>query len=185
MSNKGWIAVDLDGTLAHYDGWRGIDHIGEPVPAMLERVKAWLAEGKDVRIFTARVADNADNRDVEKVRQVIEAWCAKHVGLVLPITNAKDFGMFELWDDRCIQVECNTGQRVDGVRLGPTGDFPRGAIDEHDQGEIKMAIAANPSTQTVLMHFGKNITWVGFGPNDARALAKSLMAKAKELDGMD
>jgi hypothetical protein len=31
MSTGGWIGVDLDGTLAHYDGWKGIDHIGEPI----------------------------------------------------------------------------------------------------------------------------------------------------------
>jgi len=24
-----WIGVDLDGTLATYDMWRGLDHIGE------------------------------------------------------------------------------------------------------------------------------------------------------------
>jgi len=53
---KGWMAVDLDGTLAHYDRWRGIEHVGEPVPLMLERVQAWLAEGKTVKVFTARVA---------------------------------------------------------------------------------------------------------------------------------
>lgn len=35
----GWIGVDLDGTLAHYDRWRGIDHVGDPVPAMMNRVK--------------------------------------------------------------------------------------------------------------------------------------------------
>ena len=45
----GWIGVDLDGTLAYYDYWRGPEHIGEPIPAMLERVQRWLAEGKDVR----------------------------------------------------------------------------------------------------------------------------------------
>ena len=54
MTN-GWIGVDLDGTLAYYDQWRGALHIGEPIPVMLERVKRWLDEGKDVRIFTARV----------------------------------------------------------------------------------------------------------------------------------
>ena len=36
---KGWIGVDLDGTLAMYDGWVGVSHIGEPVPAMLQRVR--------------------------------------------------------------------------------------------------------------------------------------------------
>lgn len=50
MSNRGWIGVDLDGTLAHYDGWKGETHIGKPIPLMLARVKRWLAEGKEVRI---------------------------------------------------------------------------------------------------------------------------------------
>lgn len=50
----GWIGVDLDGTLAHYAGWVGPDHIGEPIPAMLARVQQWIAEGRTVKIFTAR-----------------------------------------------------------------------------------------------------------------------------------
>ena len=33
------IAVDLDGTLAYYDKFRGKDHIGKPIPKMIERVK--------------------------------------------------------------------------------------------------------------------------------------------------
>lgn len=53
--HKGWIGVDLDGTLAVYNGWVAPTHIGEPVVPMLERVKAWLAEGREVRIMTARV----------------------------------------------------------------------------------------------------------------------------------
>ncbi len=36
-SNSGWIGVDLDGTLAHYEGWNGANHIGEPLAPMLER----------------------------------------------------------------------------------------------------------------------------------------------------
>jgi len=56
--SNGWIGVDLDGTLAYYDEWRGLYHIGEPIPAMVDRVKRWLAEGRDVRIFTARVSGN-------------------------------------------------------------------------------------------------------------------------------
>lgn len=30
---------------------------GDPIPAMLERVKQWIAEGRDVRIFTARASN--------------------------------------------------------------------------------------------------------------------------------
>ena len=55
-ADTGWIGVDLDGTLAHYDGWKGVDHIGDPVPKMLMRVLDWRRQGLAVRIFTARVA---------------------------------------------------------------------------------------------------------------------------------
>ena len=39
--HKGWIGVDLDGTLAEYHGWQGIEHIGEPIPKMMARVRRW------------------------------------------------------------------------------------------------------------------------------------------------
>ena len=117
MSNNGWIGVDLDGTLAEYNGWQGEMHIGPPVPLMLERVKAWIAAGKQVRIFTARVSTAEGNRatsTVQSIKGVIQEWCEQHVGQVLPITCEKDFAMIELWDDRCVQVVPNTGRRVDG-----------------------------------------------------------------------
>lgn len=110
MSASGWIAVDLDGTLAHYDHWRGVDHVGEPIAPMVERVKAWIAEGVEVKIFTARVCSTGDDRDTAEVRRHIEEWCLLHIGSVLPVTNVKDFGMIELWDDRAIRVRMNTGE---------------------------------------------------------------------------
>lgn len=109
-ASDGWIGVDLDGTLAVYDGWRGIEHIGQPVPAMLARVKAWIAEGVTVKIFTARVYGSGR----EDALPHIEAWMQKHIGMVLPVTNEKDYGMVELWDDRAIQIIPNTGKRADG-----------------------------------------------------------------------
>lgn len=111
----GWIAVDLDGTLAHYDGWVDIYHIGKPIAAMVDRVKLWLAAGHDVRIFTARVGPQPDVRDMSPTIAAIEAWCLEHLGKVLPITATKDLHMIELWDDRCVQLIPNTGQRVDGL----------------------------------------------------------------------
>lgn len=117
---KGWIGVDLDGTLAEYHGWVGVDYIGAPIPCMVERVKKWLAEGKDVRIFTARVdggtvalsmGDSLGElfRDVERIRTMIQDWCEEHIGARLPVTNVKDYGMVELWDDRAVRVVLNTG----------------------------------------------------------------------------
>lgn len=107
-----WIGVDLDGTLAHYDTWKGVEHIGDPIPLMVDRVEAWMKAGEDVRIFTARVAEG---RGITVPH--IEKWCAKHLGHVLPITNVKDYNMEVLWDDRAITVEHNTGRRLTLVKL--------------------------------------------------------------------
>jgi hypothetical protein len=115
--NSGWIGVDLDGTLARYNGWQGTSHIGEPIPAMVSRVKRWIAEGKTVKIFTARMhGHNAPliGGGVEDALTPIQAWCKTHLGSTLEVTNVKDFGMVELWDDRAIQVVPNTGERADG-----------------------------------------------------------------------
>lgn len=121
---KPWIGVDFDGTLAVYNGWKGASVLGEPVPLMVQRVKDWLSEGKDVRILTARVwypefpQDDADReRQLAAIaaRFAIEAWCETHIGIRLPITCQKDFGMVELWDDRCVQVQKNTGKRMTDI----------------------------------------------------------------------
>jgi len=109
---NGWIGVDLDGTLAHYDKWRGIEHIGEPIPKMKKRVQRWIDEGKDVRIFTARMGKG---NDAELAANVIYAWCLKHFGIALAVTCEKDFGMIELWDDRCKQVIPNTGETIEKI----------------------------------------------------------------------
>lgn len=101
---SGWIGVDLDSTLAYHAGGLGI---GAPVPLMLARVQQWLAQGKHVKIMTARAS-------VPSLIPEVEAWCLKHLGRVLEVTNQKDFAMLELWDDRAIQVVPNTGERVDG-----------------------------------------------------------------------
>ena len=108
--NSGWIAVDLDGTLAHYEHGRGPDHIGTPIPAMLERVKQWLSEGRDVRIFTARVKGWKGTSGA--IERRIRQWCKEHLGCEIPITCEKDLGMIELWDDRCVQVITNTGKSL-------------------------------------------------------------------------
>ena len=105
MAMRAWIGVDLDGTLAHYTGWRGADHIGEPIPAMMERVRRWIDEGLTVKIFTARACIPAQVPPVQ-------AWLERHGLPALEVTNVKDFGMVELWDDRCIQVHPNTGEPV-------------------------------------------------------------------------
>jgi hypothetical protein len=112
-ATDGWIGVDLDGTLAEYHGWTSKTHIGAPIPAMVERVKQWLREDKEVKIFTARATTWARSAELDaEVEMAIRDWCEKHIGQKLPVTNMKDMNMIELWDDRCVQVEPNTGEPV-------------------------------------------------------------------------
>ncbi len=118
---SGWIGVDLDATLAHYDDLVTIDQIGEPIMPMVNRVKAWLAEGHEVRIFTARYSSVGyeDLVTGEKLTEAmivdpIKAWCLKHIGQELEVTNKKDLGMIVLYDDRAVRVEANTGKIIGG-----------------------------------------------------------------------
>jgi hypothetical protein len=146
-SSRCWVGVDLDGTLAHYDGWKGPFHIGEPVPAMVEKVQALLREGQEVRIFTARVwpvtevigapvvvpkRAREDSPELEAVYRwavAIQAWCVEHIGRPLPITCVKDTSMVALWDDRAIQVEKNTGRFIeDGATKCDTDRFARDVV---------------------------------------------------------
>lgn len=122
--SAGWIGVDLDGTLAEYGKFQGHGHIGAPIPAMLDRVKRWLAEGRDVRIFTARVS--GPPVEAEAARAVICKWVVEHVGLAMTITCVKDYSMRDLWDDRAVAVEKNTGrarafQSIDADVVDPRG----------------------------------------------------------------
>ncbi|MGB7070296.1 MAG: hypothetical protein WBD22_12445 [Pyrinomonadaceae bacterium] len=51
------VCVDLDGVLARYDGWKGADRIGEPIPGALEFAKS-LAKVADIVIFTSRCSED-------------------------------------------------------------------------------------------------------------------------------
>ena len=106
----GWIGVDLDGTLAHYDKWRGENHIGDPIPEMVERIKAWLVRGMEVRIFTARVGGLGwMNNSCQRL--LIQDWLEHSCGLPrLEVTATKDYQMVELWDDRAVSVVPNSGK---------------------------------------------------------------------------
>lgn len=105
----GWIGVDMDGTLAVQNlsnphAW----DIGEPVPAMVELVKKWLAEGAEVRIFTARVSHGEDLA----AHSLIADWTWRVFGVALKATCTKDDGCLAIYDDRAWRVEHNTGRVV-------------------------------------------------------------------------
>lgn len=103
------IAIDLDGTLAHYDCWKGIDHIGCVIPEVANAMERAQKEGADVWIYTARVSDPAD---AEEAGKYIEEWLKANNFKYEGITAVKHKFFTEFWDDRAIQVIKNTGEFV-------------------------------------------------------------------------
>lgn len=60
------VCLDLDGVLAKYEGWRGMDHIGTPLPGALEF--AWsLAQFSDIIIFTSRCSQDGGGEERSRV----------------------------------------------------------------------------------------------------------------------
>jgi hypothetical protein len=103
-----WDGYDLDKTLFRHDKWEGVLHFGEPIQPMLDHLKENLATGKRVKIFTARVS-YADERINTAVRKAIQELLLPYVGQVLEVTNIKDMGMRNLYDDRAWHVIPNEG----------------------------------------------------------------------------
>lgn len=106
-----WIAFDLDGTAAEYDGWKGVDHIGAPIPKTINMIKAFLAEGVKVKFLTARVATK-DEAERNHAKGVIANWSLEHIGQALEATCIKDRHMVRQYDDRARQVIENEGKVV-------------------------------------------------------------------------
>lgn len=108
-NGKSWIGFDLDGTLAEFIGWKGIEHIGKPVQKMCDKIKELHAQGKEVKIVTARVAPREGGDNPKEARRYIEEWCKRELGFVPEITHEKDSHMECLYDDRAKQVIPNKG----------------------------------------------------------------------------
>ena len=139
-TGKGWYGFDLDGTLAKYDKWEGIDHIGEPVKPMVDLIRKMHDGGKVVKILTARVAPKekpeikpnpylenhltiespddmpwAVHAEAWTAREFIQDWCYRVLGFVPDIVYQKDHLMLELYDDRVKQVVPNEGLLVEDL----------------------------------------------------------------------
>jgi hypothetical protein len=89
---------------------------------MRDRVRQWLADGHEVRIFTARVSSS--HPETSGMRQEIEDWCQQHLGQKLEVTAEKKSDIDEIYDDRARQVIPNHG----AVLGAPREAFEQGNI---------------------------------------------------------
>lgn len=106
--NNGWIGVDFDGTLVTHK----FPETGEPIWPMINRVKDWLAQDQEVRIFTARVSLR-DGDEVYRQYVLIREWCKEFLGQVLEVTCSKTITCIAIYDDRAVQVERDTGRLIE------------------------------------------------------------------------
>lgn len=98
----GEIAIDLDGTLAYYDTFKGEDHVGHPIPGMVDFVLDLINSGEKVVIFTARAYSVTGKATVLK-------WLQENGIPPLEVTNTKKKEFKVIIDDRAIQVDRNSG----------------------------------------------------------------------------
>lgn len=137
-----FIGVDMDKTLAQFDGnYKGPTVIGAPIPKMVDHVRSLLAEGKDVRIFTARTSDPATRVEATKA---IQDWTEQHLGRRLPVTNVKSPLMEEMIDDRATGVVPNTGEIVGGENAQAAPPEAGSGVRQSEEAES----GAAPAEQT-------------------------------------
>jgi len=67
------------------------------------------------------------------------------------------------------------------VPLGATGRFPEGQVGEHDEGELRLAVAADQENNIVRIEFGKSVQWLGLPAENARQFAQIIMKNAERL----
>lgn len=104
-SNTYWIGVDLDGTLAHYDKWRGGEHIGPPNRPVVELVRRLIVQyGLHVKVVSARAADYPT---WVASQHALNEWCELNGLPALELVAGKDMFMTALLDDRAVTVPKN------------------------------------------------------------------------------
>ena len=61
--------------------------------------------------------------------------------------------------------------------------YPRGKLNEADEGALELRIAVKD--RTVIVGFGKPVKWIGLGATEARGLAELLLKHANAIDFAD
>lgn len=78
---KKTVAVDVDGCLARYHGWRGHDKIGTPHKGAVAFTHNLKDEGFRVLIYSTRCKGDAVDDQYDnplRLREVLQAWLDKH-----------------------------------------------------------------------------------------------------------
>ena len=191
---KKLLCLDFDGVLHSYtSGWKGSNVIPDPpvdgamqfisdainhfrvaifssrsnTPGGIEAMKDWLRDK-----YTDHFITCDPNMIFDSLAEI--EW---------PLEKPASFVTI---DDRALTFD-GTWPRIDDLLafqpwnkrpFGATGTFPQPKLDDDDQGGLRLGIAFDPVNGVIRMEFGKPVAWIGFAPEDAVQLAKSLLKAA-------
>lgn len=65
------------------------------------------------------------------------------------------------------------------LKLGATGKFPLGKLTPSDEGELRFAVGVEYGK--VVIHFGKEVAWIGMEAEQALELAEIIKEKANNI----
>jgi len=99
------LAIDVDGTLLQYDGWKGEAHYGDPIPGMKELLTKLRELGWVIVIWTTRGSDGALRNHLAK-HNIPFDYVNKNPGGP-PSSSPKVFADVYL-DDRAVRFEGDT-----------------------------------------------------------------------------
>jgi hypothetical protein len=176
------VCVDLDGVLAHYDGWKGDNHIGLPISGAVRFIRA-LSDFARVLIHTSRTELDP-----------VVAWLDKHAfdyhgiwklpGKPMAVAYVDDRAVIcrptkdvENYDfDRALR-ECRAF--VDRHELGLQGTHSKGRIDDDDEGDLKMIVTT--WRNCVRVDFGKPVGWLALPKHEAAEFASLILKHSEKL----
>ena len=190
MSKRKAVCIDLDATLAEYDGWQGVEHIGDPIPGAQAFVAA-VAEFADVVIFTTRMnADVNKGHEVNRLGYLIQDWLTSHKFPAVGIWCGQGKPLAAAYvDDRAVICRPMRDDVYDydralaevralcaGKPLGGQGTYSDGKTGDDDEGDLRLQVAH--SGDGVRIDFGKPVAWLGFTKDQAIQFAMLILKHA-------
>ena len=184
FAGKPILCLDFDGVCHMYtSGWKGAALIPDPPVPGLEKFLREAIEVFDVAIFSSR---SHQEGGLQAMQRFFDKHCGEKMRKQLSFPTEKPPAFVAL-DDRVITFR-GEWPNVDELRsfktwtqkpLGETNRFPRGKVNEHDEGELKLAVYHKDGT--IFADFGKPTAWIGFDADSARQLASLLIHHADQL----
>ncbi len=184
------VCIDLDATLARYDRWRGVEHIGDPIPGAQAFVAA-VNEFADVVIFTTRMnAEVNSSHSVCDLGQRIHDWLASHKFPSVGIWCGQGKPLAAAYvDDRAVicrpmrddvydydRALAEVRALCSGQPLGGQGTYSDGKSGDDDEGDLRLQVANYGDD--VRIDFGKPVAWLGFPKDQAIQFAMLILKHA-------